>query len=538
MTALALFAHSHNGSAFDAKLSWDPNPEIEDVRGYKVYFGVESRGCTLDPHDSAFRYQGARALQGASPIFILNEELEDSAAPSYRLLGLPDDTSMYFSATALDSTGNESLFSTQVTLSDELGPKLCDANAPSSTTVRVTYDEFVQEASASNAANYTLTDEDGNDIDVTSVVYDLETFRHVTLNTASTAALSEGRSYNLTVENVQDFFDGNEVDADTQKDFRFTDAPSIRDVNVLELANTLGGPRLEVEFSEPVDKVSAALRDNYDVDNGSVVQNASIAVDINASDHQRNVILELSELTEGQPYTLMIDNVADLDGNAIASGSEISFTVPVDESGPEVSSVHVTNPASNRDMVKVVFNEPIDAASAGETDNYIVMPEVEIEGATLFGDGRTVLLDTAAPEDGDYQMMVDRIFDRAETPNAMTAAALVDFTVIDNLTDSDGDGSPDSRDNCTLVSNEDQRDTDDDGFGNLCDGDLDNDGETETVDLRIFRRAFRTEVGDADYTVHADYNDDGEIGTADLRAFRRLFRRPPGPSCCGDVPGQ
>ena len=41
--------------------------------------------------------------------------------------------------------------------------------------------------------------------------------------------------------------------------------------------------------------------------------------------------------------------------------------------------------------------------------------------------------------------------------------------------DTDLDGVPDVSDNCTLVANSNQRDTQGNGFGNLCDGDLNND---------------------------------------------------------------
>ncbi|MFK8013932.1 MAG: thrombospondin type 3 repeat-containing protein [Gammaproteobacteria bacterium] len=93
--------------------------------------------------------------------------------------------------------------------------------------------------------------------------------------------------------------------------------------------------------------------------------------------------------------------------------------------------------------------------------------------------------------------------------------------------DSDGDGVDDSVDNCSQQANADQRDSNGDGFGNVCDTDLNNDLIVNVVDLGIFRSVFFS--GDAD----ADANGDGTVNVVDLGVLRSQFFSAPGP---GAVP--
>lgn len=90
--------------------------------------------------------------------------------------------------------------------------------------------------------------------------------------------------------------------------------------------------------------------------------------------------------------------------------------------------------------------------------------------------------------------------------------------------DTDGDGVPNARDNCLAVANANQVDTDADGFGNACDGDLNNDGMVNALDVALFKAAFGTRGG------AADINADGVVNALDLALFKQLFGAPPGPS--------
>lgn len=117
---------------------------------------------------------------------------------------------------------------------------------------------------------------------------------------------------------------------------------------------------------------------------------------------------------------------------------------------------------------------------------------------------------------GDFKG--NNVWVRVASPDgATTQAAAIE-------TDTDGDGIPDSRDNCILVPNKDQLDTDGDGYGNACDADLNNDGFVNSLDLALMRNQFGKRK------VPGDLNGDGIVNALDISQFAKLFGKPPGPS--------
>ena len=92
--------------------------------------------------------------------------------------------------------------------------------------------------------------------------------------------------------------------------------------------------------------------------------------------------------------------------------------------------------------------------------------------------------------------------------------------IAQTTSDTDGDGVIDASDNCPLTANANQRDTDGDGLGSLCDADLDNDGVVNLRDYGLFRQRFGTADPDA------DFNGSGLVTIADFGIFRSLLNAP------------
>lgn len=152
---------------------------------------------------------------------------------------------------------------------------------------------------------------------------------------------------------------------------------------------------------------------------------------------------------------------------------------------------------------------------------------------------RDVVLTVADFDTPKSFAVYDRRLKLTNNGSAFAVGGMISFLMVDD--DNDADGVPNFGDNCVEVpngplANNDlggviQRDSDSDGFGNLCDGDLNNDYQNPLnevvnfLDLGTFSAVFFT--ADAD----ADFDGSGLVDFLDLGLFNTMFFNPPGPSC-------
>jgi hypothetical protein len=103
--------------------------------------------------------------------------------------------------------------------------------------------------------------------------------------------------------------------------------------------------------------------------------------------------------------------------------------------------------------------------------------------------------------------------------------------------DSDGDTVQDNMDNCVATSNVSQIDSDQDGYGNACDADFNQDGTVGGPDFTVFASAFGSTEGTASYVASVDCNGDGAIGGPDFTCFASGFNNGLGPGGTSGGPG-
>jgi hypothetical protein len=109
-------------------------------------------------------------------------------------------------------------------------------------------------------------------------------------------------------------------------------------------------------------------------------------------------------------------------------------------------------------------------------------------------------------------------------------------------TDTDGDGVFDVLDNCRALANKAPQncDTDDDGYGNMCDGDFDQNNVVNAIDFALrFVPDFKKGT-DAPPVDGTDMDCNGVTAAVDYAKFVPQFKAgKPGPSglfCAGTVP--
>jgi hypothetical protein len=118
-----------------------------------------------------------------------------------------------------------------------------------------------------------------------------------------------------------------------------------------------------------------------------------------------------AELTH-YDYEIRPVNLHDTEGDGVA----VSLTTPADLTPPEI---HRAAASGDHTVLTVVFNEPMDPATAGDASRYALNHGVNVLSASLEADGRTVTLVTTPQQDGVYySLTTDGVRDAAAAANA------------------------------------------------------------------------------------------------------------------------
>ncbi|MEM9387895.1 MAG: integrin alpha [Pseudomonadota bacterium] len=216
--------------------------------------------------------------------------------------------------------------------------------------------------------------------------------------------------------------------------------------------------------------------------------------------------LQLTELDGTNGLTIRANPIQGL-GNDVAPAGDVN--------GDGIDDVLIAD--ANTASTYVLFGGPLLGSVPLLSTN-------DVDGLIGFRAESPILDLTGASVSGGKDLNADGVADFAlGAPEVIRQGVYVVYGRV-LPSDLDRDGVSDEADNCQLAINADQRDSNGDGYGNLCDADLNDDCVVTAADWFIMRDVLFTDDADA------DLDGDGEV---DLQDARRLFEHrgeAPGPS--------
>ena len=175
-------------------------------------------------------------------------------------------------------------------------------------------------------------------------------------------------------------------------------------------------------------------------------------------------------------------------------------------------------------------------------------PLLDEARVNLFFPPNTLLSDalTPPPDPGTATTVQVGLYSRNDqSPTEALVVASLSSLVKVIPGDADADGVPDGTDNCSNVANGplhrdagglSQLDTDLDGYGNICDGDLNNSGTVTSADYALLRSVLGQFAWSSATSAAADLNGSGMVTIADYSRLRAGIGKAPGPSGLAENP--
>ncbi|MDH5255952.1 MAG: dockerin type I domain-containing protein, partial [Gammaproteobacteria bacterium] len=223
------------------------------------------------------------------------------------------------------------------------------------------------------------------------------------------------------------------------------------------------------------------------------------------------------------------------DGNGAATVAARGFDYDPSFGGQGGSNTTATYPLPVQAQpalltATLAWNLDITGPVSNDFDGTATLRDLNVELIDLANGGALVASSNSALENTENLWLVVPANAQYALRVTRTGSFNWDYALAWQLQpDTDADRAPNELDNCTLVSNASQCDSDGDGFGNRCDADLNNNGATNAQDATLFRAQLGQPSVAPAYNA-ADLNCNGFVNAQDSTLFRSLLGNPPGPS--------
>ncbi len=271
-------------------------------------------------------------------------------------------------------------------------PRVIDASAVDTTSIRVEFSEALDPDSAGAPGNYSLSPS----ITVISATHDPGGAGPQYVDLMLGGYMS-AIGYQVTVDGVRDAALNTLDPLYDEAGFTGDARPTV--LSVSSTSNT----EVRVEFSEAVNAGSAGNTINYAITDLTV---SGITID-------SDTVVRLTTSTQSKTiYPVTISGITDTNGNTLQPDFNGSFSAPQDL--PTV----VSAAAVNKSTVRVEFSEALDLITAENPENYTLLPPITVNSAILNpGGGGTQYVDLALSDEMsqlNYTVTVSGVRDVAQ----------------------------------------------------------------------------------------------------------------------------
>lgn len=299
------------------------------------------------------------------------------------------------------------------------GVEVSDISGTSLKRIKIKFSEKVKKADATNLNNYSIKDNKGKNVKLTSASFDNKNENEVTLVTES--VINSNGSYKLEVKGIRDL--SNNIMNPYGKPISLKDTTKPK-VTSFEITNT-SNPNIKyinITFSKELNEASALSKGNYVIkdEKGKSYGNSISKIEFNKY-YKDRVTVTINNVSMDGECTIEVKNIKDLSGNAMEpykNSLSLSLARPNIILPFEIKSVTGTNSR----IIKVRFDRDMNRADVSRANSYIIrqgniiIPVKKAEYSNSGGQYVATLTTADFIEEGDYELQFQNIKDATGVP--------------------------------------------------------------------------------------------------------------------------
>lgn len=297
---------------------------------------------------------------------------------------------------------------------DRLAPKVVAVKLLDLTTLSVTFDERVTKSSAEQISNYAISE----NVLVQTAKLNAEAIEVI----LTTSAHAYDRDYTITISGITDVSTNANAMSSTEARYRLDSQGVDREPPVVTYVGANDETTVEVRFNEPVTQASAENLANYSINKGLGITGATLHFD------GRGVHLKTTPQTDGVTYQVTVFGIADRapEPNTMTTTSTLSYTFIANDLDAPAPIAAIL--AADLLAITLMFDEQVTAASAENTNNYVISDNIQVYSARLSEEGNEVTLSTSLHwYEYDFTITIRGLVDVSANANAMPRAVVLSY---------------------------------------------------------------------------------------------------------------